>query len=130
MPQSISERFEAMTEPVDLVGWDSTVFIDALEKKRGRFEHIEPILQDAEDGKLVIFCSTLAMVETATVKGVSQAESEKMIADIFESDYIHMEAVHRRVAEIARKIVRDHGLCMRRMPRMLRLLFSTDVLCC
>lgn len=48
------------TEPNRVV-WDANVVIDALQKTDGRWQKIEPFLQEAENGNLEIVLSEITV---------------------------------------------------------------------
>jgi predicted nucleic acid-binding protein len=47
----------------NLLYWDSSVFIDLIEKTTNRYAILEAIIQDAEQGKARIITSALTLAE-------------------------------------------------------------------
>lgn len=93
--------------------WESCVFIDLLEKTPGRFEHLAPIVEEAERGGLTIVTSTLSLCEVVSLRHLSTLvddEIEDRIRDYFENPYLYLKPVDRFVAERARSIAREYRI--------------------
>ena len=90
------------------VYWDSDVFIDLIEQTPSRIQRIQPIVTAAERGSIVIVTSALTMAEVVKLKnlGLLDEQTEQVVTDFFENDYISIRNVDRFVAERARPIVR------------------------
>ena len=99
-----------MASKTPRVAWDTCVFIDCLQKSAGRIEHIEPMVRDAESGKLHIIASTLVLTETLHLGGGGTPDEIAAIAKFFRNDYIHIYAADQVIAEIARDIRRADKL--------------------
>jgi predicted nucleic acid-binding protein len=100
------------TKPIDKIAWDAMVAIDCLQKTPEQLPFIVPMIREAEEGKLLLVCSTILKTETFKVKG-STAESAKQIETIrafFQNEYFQFEAVHDWIAEFAQDLRREHGL--------------------
>lgn len=95
------------TNQLPRVAWDSVVVIDFLDQKAGRYSFILPIAKDAENGKLMIVVSTMAIAETLHL-GHLKPDEEQIIFDFFERPYVHREAAGLFVCEQARDIRRAH----------------------
>jgi predicted nucleic acid-binding protein len=96
-----------------LIYWDSCVFIDLIEKTPARYPVLEEIVASAERGEVRIVTSAIALAEVSrlnNLSGVLPEWKEKLIVQFFENDYIALRAVDRAIAEIARPIIRGHGL--------------------
>ena len=103
----------------EFVYWDSCVFIDALQKTKGRYEALEPILDAAERGEIVLVSSFLTLAEVVkvqgadadvSIRGLSEAEVEQLIFGFFENPYIQLRPVDRLVTTQARVITRRFGV--------------------
>ncbi|HLJ13257.1 MAG TPA: type II toxin-antitoxin system VapC family toxin [Bryobacteraceae bacterium] len=99
--------------PIDkLPYWDSDVFISRIQKTLGRIEDLRAITDAAERGDVTIVTSFLTEVEVVKLKelGLLDEETERMVAQFFENDYLSVRVVDRFVAEKARPIVRQFKL--------------------
>jgi hypothetical protein len=92
--------------------WDSDACIDLIERTPQRIHRLEPIVKAAEHGELIIVISAFTMVEVVKLKhlGLLDEQTEQLITDWFENDYISVRNVDRFVAEKARPIVRKFGV--------------------
>src|SRR5437867_135567 len=88
--------------------WDSDAFIDFIEQTPGRIHRLQPIVTAAERGSVLIVTSAFTMAEVVKLKnlGLLDEQTEQLVADFFENDYISIRNVDRFVAERARPIVR------------------------
>jgi predicted nucleic acid-binding protein len=94
--------------------WDTAVIIDALQQTdASKMLVIEPLIKDAEDGKLLILISTYVLIETYKdldgVNVTSKEEDEKIVA-FFENPFFEIRDVTEPIALSARKISREHGI--------------------
>jgi predicted nucleic acid-binding protein len=96
------------TNPLLQIGWDSVAVIDFLDQKAGRFPFLLPIAKDAEDRKLIIVISTMAVAETLHLSTAPPADQARIISDFFDRPFVHREAAGLSVCEIARDIRRAH----------------------
>jgi predicted nucleic acid-binding protein len=92
--------------------WDSDVCIDLIERTPQRIHRLEPIVRAAERGELIIVISAFTEIEVVKLKnlGLLDEQTEQLIAEWFENDYISVRNVDRFVAEKARPIVRKCGI--------------------
>ena len=100
-----------MSEPLATY-WDSCVFIDALRKTPGRWEHIRYLEDDARSGGSYIYTSTLTIAEVVRCKDdetFTDAE-RRLIANYFTHSFVKIIPVDRIVARAAADIVRVHRL--------------------
>jgi predicted nucleic acid-binding protein len=102
------------SEPAVVV-WDTCVIIDAIQKTAGRYECIEPYIQDAEKGKLRIIISEVSVAELLMLKeyesqGMSIEEQAKLIRDWLENPYIVRRSVYPRISERAAEVGRQHEI--------------------
>jgi len=98
------------TKPRDKIAWDSMVLIDCLQRKAGRIEDIEPIIREAEQGRILITCSVLIKTECFKIDGIEPDEQVAMIEGFLENEYFEFESVHDWIAKKARDLRRDHKL--------------------
>ncbi len=92
--------------------WDSAVFIDYLQQTNWRIESLRPMVEKAQRGDVMIVTSAFTQAEVVSLKelGLLDAQTEKLIVDFFESEFIEIRNVDRFVAEKARWIVRNFKL--------------------
>ena len=79
-------------------------------KKVGCIEFILPIVKEAEDGKLFIVVSAMAIAETLHLGTPGNAQDYQIISEFFDSKEVWEQAVDRAVAECARDIRRTHEI--------------------
>jgi len=96
----------------NLVYWDSVVFIDLIEETPGRHETLKAISDSAERAEARIVTSALTLAEVSKLNNLRLLPewAEKKILEFFENDYITVRDVSRPVCEMARPIIRGHGL--------------------
>lgn len=99
------------TRPVP-VYWDSCVFIDCIQKFQPHFADIEPILENAINGTIVIVASAISLAEVVKLNQSTDPEEKQAqtIQDFFENDYIALRALDRMTASLAGSFVRKHNL--------------------
>jgi predicted nucleic acid-binding protein len=92
--------------------WDSDVFIDLLEKTPRGVARVVPVAEMAERGEIIIVASAFTMIEVSKLKnvGLLDEQTEELVAQYFENDFISIRNVDRFVAEKARPIVRKYNL--------------------
>jgi predicted nucleic acid-binding protein len=98
------------------VYWDACVFIDWIENQRtDRLAQIRPVIEAAEDGKLLIVTSAWGMAEVVRCNGKNPStgldnplteEDEKKIVEFFRSPFIEVRALDRMIAQLSRAYVR------------------------
>jgi predicted nucleic acid-binding protein len=98
------------TKLPDKIAWDAMVLIDCLEKKKGRIEHIEPIVREAEQKRLLITCSTLIKTECFKIEGMEPEKQIEMINGFLANEYFEFEALHDWISERAQSFRREHKL--------------------
>jgi len=89
------------------VAWDATVCIDALQKTKGKFAAIRPLLEDAIGKKLIIVVSEMAVIETVRVDGHEPSEQSRIIDSFFDSSYVARRAVDSVVSRKAQELRRS-----------------------
>lgn len=92
------------------IAWDTTVVIDCLQKKAGRYEWIKPLILEAEEGNIMIVVSSMAMTETFKINGVAPEDELRIIEGFFDRTYIHPESTSTHIAEISRSLRRQYPL--------------------
>lgn len=95
----------------DLVYWDSMVFIYRVQRHLDWIADLELFTEAAERGDLRIVTSAWTMAEVVkTDANLLPPDQERRIVEFFENEYIVIRNVDRFVAELARNIVRIHGI--------------------
>jgi predicted nucleic acid-binding protein len=87
--------------------WDACVITDYLAGKPRAEAHARLIVDAARRGEVQIWTSMLAHVEVAFLEGADDAQSERLIVDFLNEDYVFPITVDPSVAEVARKVVRQ-----------------------
>jgi predicted nucleic acid-binding protein len=95
-----------------LIYWDSSVFIDLIEKTPARIATLQAITDAGQKGEVRIVTSALTLAEVSKLKNLALLDEwkEKLIIKFFENDYITVRAVDRGTSEHARPIIRAHNL--------------------
>lgn len=88
--------------------WDSCVIIGYLAGSAGPYEDCGQIIARAERGEVEIVVSTIATIEVAYLKGMSDIDSEAIIREFFSRDYVITVSVDPPIAAISRRLVRTH----------------------
>lgn len=95
---------------------ESSVFIALIKGEVintiDRGEIAQHILDDASAGRWPIFTSTFTLAEVIKARNrlLLTPSEEKRIDDFFKHEYIKLVILDREVAELARKLARNHGL--------------------
>ncbi|MCE9582751.1 MAG: PIN domain-containing protein [Planctomycetes bacterium] len=96
-----------------LVYWDSDCFVGWLEADEpDKKSACQGTLEKAEKGDLLIVTSALTIAEVLCLRGhkaLPKAQEQKVVA-FFESPFIEIRQVDRRVAEQARRMVWDNRI--------------------
>ena len=95
----------------DKVYWDSNCFLSLLQEEAGA-PQCEQVLQDAQDGKVIIVTSSLTLAEVLKMKGkvAIPKDQQDTVVKFFLSEYIVIRNVTRKTAELARELIWDHGI--------------------
>lgn len=94
----------------DRICLDSNVIIDCLDKTEPWWRHIEPIVREAESGRLAFVLSVVAKAEVLTISSETPEESLRIINSFFRKPYVHVYGVSERTAEHAATIRRRINL--------------------
>jgi predicted nucleic acid-binding protein len=95
----------------DKVYWDSCVFIHRIQKTTDHYAILKSITDDAEAGRITIVTSTLTLAEVVKCDTTLQpTEQERLVSEFFKNPYLDIRQVDRKVAELARTIVRNNRL--------------------
>ena len=99
---------------VPLHYWDSCTFVGYFNDEKDKIDGCISVLEDAQAKRLKIVTSTITLVEVIKIKGqpMPPKEQEDMMMRFFKanSDWIILMDVERKIAEIARELIRDFGL--------------------
>jgi predicted nucleic acid-binding protein len=94
--------------------WDSACFLAYFRGEEERVTQCEAALKDAEAGKILIVTSALTIAEVLALRGEARLPPDpamkKKVADFFKNEYISVQNVTRKVAELARDLVWDHDI--------------------
>ena len=99
-----------MANKHEIIAWDSTVTIDCVSKRVGRYQWIQPLIVRAEAGELMVVVSTMAIMETFKIQGETTENADRIIQEFFDRKWIDPVAAGRKVAEVAARTRRDHGI--------------------
>lgn len=88
------------------------VAIDCLQKTPGQISFIVPMIREAEQGKLLIVCSTILKVEAFKIRGSTDdpAKQTDLIRGFFQNEYFQFEPPHDWIVEFAQDLCRDFNL--------------------
>jgi predicted nucleic acid-binding protein len=92
--------------------WDSCCFLGWFQSDPLKQPACDAVLQAATDGKVLIVTSALVIAEVLNLRGhdpIPVANREK-VEKFFRNDYIHVENITRRMAELSRNLVWDYGI--------------------
>lgn len=97
---------------IDKRYWDSDCFLGWLLAESDKETSCREVLQAAEDGKVLILTSALTIAEVLAMRGATPipATERARVEAFFRNDYIVVRNITRRVAEMAREYVWDHGV--------------------
>jgi predicted nucleic acid-binding protein len=97
---------------IDKRYWDSDCFLGWLQAEPDKETSCGEVLQAAEDGKALIVTSALTIAEVLALRNASPipATERARVEEFFRNDYIVVRNITRRVAEMARGYVWDHGV--------------------
>jgi len=95
-------------EPVK-IAWDSCVVIGCLDSKPDGDKFIRPIHELAIAGRFRIVVSTLAIAETVRLDGLTPEEQRLKIRDFFDSTYVDVYEMSRKIAEKTQDLIRELG---------------------
>jgi predicted nucleic acid-binding protein len=92
--------------------WDADCFLGWLQAEPDKENACRTVLESAEEGKLLLVTSALTIAEALMRKGKSPipASDRVRVETFFRNDYIVLRNVTRRVAELGRTLVWDHGI--------------------
>ena len=94
--------------------WDANAFLAHLLGEAERVEACEAVLEQAEQGRLLIVTSALTLAEVLALRGKEKLPADpairKTVVDFFKNEFIAVQNVTRQVAELARDLVWDHGI--------------------
>lgn len=92
--------------------WDACVFIDALQKTKGRIDDIGKVIKFAEQGNVKIITSAVTLVEVCKLKKGAPVspEDEQHIQEFFMHEYFMVRSVDSILATNARKIAQEFNL--------------------
>jgi predicted nucleic acid-binding protein len=92
--------------------WDSVAFIDFIEQTPGRIDKLQPVVEAAKLGDVLLITSAFTMVEVVKLTNLNLLDEqvEQLVTEFFENPYIAVRNLDRFVSEKARPIVRQFGL--------------------
>lgn len=92
--------------------WDSNCFLAWLQSEEGRHETCQDVLTLAERGEVEIVTSVLTLTEVLRLRPKDALPSERRssVEALFNRPSIRTMMLTRRLAEMARDLVWDHGV--------------------
>ena len=94
--------------------WDSAAFLAYFNEEPGRVDCCAAILEEAERGKILIVTCALTLAEVLALRGHPRIPPEpalkQKVREFFKNEYIAVQNVTRRGAELARDLVWDHEI--------------------
>jgi predicted nucleic acid-binding protein len=94
--------------------WDSNAFLAYFHAEEGRVDSCEAVLEDAENGKILIVTCALTLAEVLALRGspriLPTKKMKNRVIAFFKQDYISVQNVTRHVAEMSRDLVWDNGI--------------------
>jgi len=97
-----------------LIYWDTCIFLDAIQQTPEWKEILQQIVLAAESGDVLIVTSAVTLAEVINDKKsgakLPKPEMEKIIAGVFDNEYVAVRPLDTDLATKARIIARDHGL--------------------
>ena len=96
-----------MPERLPSVYLDSCIIIDILQKDKDQLAYLDPIMTEAEEGKLVLVTSAIALPESCGPRGM-QKEQHAAAVELLTSDLFILRPATIAVAERAAAVRRDH----------------------
>ncbi len=97
----------------DVVYFDSCAFLAWLKSEPGRVDVIAQIFDEANNGRLKIVTSTLAIAEVLNIQGYKSpipVEHREAVRSLFRNEWIIPKGVNRRIAEISQELVWAYGV--------------------
>lgn len=97
---------------VPLHYWDSCTFLGFLKGEPDKLDACTSVLKHAEQGSIKIVTSSIALVEVIKLrrKPPILKDDEEKIRRFFQHKWIILLDAERKVAELSRDIVWEHGL--------------------
>jgi len=91
--------------------WDSDVFLGWLAGEEDKKAECKSVLDEAENGLLSLITSSLTLTEVIRLKSRTPLAVDKqpVIDDFFKQPYIVIRQLDRGTAELARRMIWDHG---------------------
>ena len=91
--------------------WDSVVFLGWLAGEEDKTDDIRSVIRQAEDGRLKLVTSALTLTEVIKLRSKTTLPPEKqpIIDAFFKNDYIVIRQLDRSTAELARRMIWEHG---------------------
>lgn len=95
--------------------WDSCAFLGWLKGEEDKRAECQSVLEEAVSGKIEIVTSTLTLAEVLWVKKPPPAqkiakEDRGKVRAVFESEWLVLYELDRRIAERAQDVVWDHDV--------------------
>ncbi len=92
--------------------WDADCFLGWLLAEADKEEQCRVVLDAAERGEVLIVTSALTIAEVLAIRGRPRIGDDlrALVEGFFRNEYIVVRNLTRRVAELARSMVWDHGI--------------------
>jgi predicted nucleic acid-binding protein len=97
---------------VELVYWDSAVFLAYFQEESGRVELCRGTLERAGTGDVCIITSTLTIAECLWLRNSPPVPKDRAdtVRRFFRRSFLRVRNVTRRTAELAQDLVWDHQI--------------------
>ena len=95
-----------MTSKINIY-WDSDCFLGYLKEEQGKIELCEQVINEAENGRILLVTSALTLTEVIKMKGREPVDisDRKKIEISFQKSYLKILPVTRQIAESAREYI-------------------------
>ena len=92
--------------------WDASCFIALLNDEKGA-KDCERIIDDAKEGKTLLYVSPMAQVEVIRPRGSAHPipeEDKEKVQDFFENEYVKWKLIDRTIAKVSQDLCWKHQL--------------------
>jgi predicted nucleic acid-binding protein len=96
----------------ELFYWDANAFLGLLNGETDKSSYCEAVIQQAQQGHVLIITSALTLAEVLFIKGQVKLDPAKRqkVETFFRAEYISVRNLTRAVSELARDVVWDSGI--------------------
>lgn len=96
----------------EIIYWDSDAFLGLINEEPGKIELALDVWNASEKGLLTIVTSALTVAEVIYAKRAGKVDPSKrqIVNDFFRRPNLVIEPLTRKISELARDVVWDHGI--------------------